>query len=98
MESDQSQKFSSKRKYEENDSNSNEKLDLGHLNHTFDDSDYSTDCSTCMRKQEHKKFKSSKDESYDEHEENDRSVADNIENPACCGDKVNLLIVFLKTK
>ena len=44
-----------KRKYDEVDSDGGDHIDLGHLNHTLDDSDYSTDCSACMRNQERKK-------------------------------------------
>ena len=68
-----------KRKRQENDSDSKEELDLGHLNHTFDDSDYSTDCSACERTKLRKKMKlntanGSESEGNDKAVEEDKSA------------------------
>ena len=46
-----------KRKFDEVDSDNSDHVDLGHLNHTLDNSDYSSDCSACIRNKERKKKK-----------------------------------------
>ena len=82
-----------KRKHDEIESDSNEHLDLGHLNHTLDDSDYSTDCSICQTNKERKKLKRTKEQSDHEDEQN-LTVTENNPDGVLSTKEVKLLSIF----